>query len=104
MCLGFTYLCSNIDIPFCNSTSDSEKIAKPSANNMLFILVSSRYGMSFVVSGDGLFSSNRLGKSLISMSNKIVLSTSPCFKTIVVRFSLFYLIVKGITLAICTLI
>ena len=48
-------------------------------------MVSSRYGMSFVVSGDRLFSSNRLGKSFIKMLNKVVQSTSPYFRPIVVR-------------------
>ena len=41
--------------------------------------------MPFIVSGDRLFSSNRLDKLFISILNKIVLSTSPCFRPIVVR-------------------
>ena len=49
------------------------------------LLVSSRYGMSFIVSGDRLISSNSLGKSFIEMLNKIVLSKSNCFRPIIVR-------------------
>ena len=57
--------CSNIDIRFGKSSFDSEKTAKSPANSKLFILVSPRYGMSFIVSGDQLILSNRLVKSFI---------------------------------------
>ena len=67
--------CCNIDIHFCKSSFESEKIAKSSANSKLFILVSSRYGMSLIVSGDRLSTSNRLGKSFIAFSR----SKIPCF-------------------------
>ena len=59
---------------------------------VICLLVSSRYGMSFIVSGDRLISSNSLSKSFIEMLNKIVLSKSNCFRPIIVRrFGLFYL-------------
>ena len=57
--------CSNIDNCFRKSSFDNETIAKSIANNKLLTFVSFSYGMSFIVSEDQLFSSNRPDKSFL---------------------------------------